>query len=107
MTAESKANDRNGDSCNWPGSAGSDTTRAFTCSFSPSLQSTLWGAEYIAAIGRVSQAPVTHVIYSHAHYDHIGGAGHLGAQVVVAHRATAEILGRHAGRSSSPVPPAE
>jgi glyoxylase-like metal-dependent hydrolase (beta-lactamase superfamily II) len=44
----------------------------------------------------VSPAPVTHVVYSHSHYDHIGGAGHLGAQVVVAHRATVEILRRHA-----------
>ena len=62
-----------------------------------------WGQEYLTAIRRVSPAPVTHVIYSHAHYDHIGGAGHLGAQVVVAHQATAEILGRHADRRR-PVP---
>jgi glyoxylase-like metal-dependent hydrolase (beta-lactamase superfamily II) len=55
-----------------------------------------WGPEYVSAIRRVSPAPVTHVVYSHSHYDHIGGAGHLGAAVVVAHRATAEVLGRHA-----------
>src|SRR5258706_3720419 len=37
-----------------------------------------WGKEYLAAIRRVSPAPVTRVVYSHSHYDHIGGAGHLG-----------------------------
>lgn len=62
-----------------------------------------WGAEYLAAIRRVSLAPVTHVVYSHSHYDHIGGAGHLGAPVVVAHRSTAEILVRHAD-DRRPVP---
>jgi len=55
-----------------------------------------WGKEYLAAIRRVSPAPVTRVVYSHSHYDHIGGAGHLGGAAVVAHRATAEILARHA-----------
>jgi glyoxylase-like metal-dependent hydrolase (beta-lactamase superfamily II) len=62
-----------------------------------------WGPEYVSAIRRVSPAPVTHVVYSHSHYDHIGGAGHLGAAVVVAHRATAEVLGRHADHRR-PVP---
>jgi len=55
-----------------------------------------WQSEYLAAIRRVSTAPVTHVVYSHSHYDHIGGAGHLAAPTVVAHRATAGILARHA-----------
>jgi glyoxylase-like metal-dependent hydrolase (beta-lactamase superfamily II) len=62
-----------------------------------------WGEEYLAAIRRVSPAPVTQVVYSHSHYDHIGGAGHLGAQVVVAHQATGEILSRHADHRR-PVP---
>jgi len=43
-----------------------------------------WQSEYLAAIRRVSTAPVTHVVYSHSHYDHIGGAGHLAAPTVVA-----------------------
>ena len=62
-----------------------------------------WGAEYLAAIRRVSTAPVTHVVYSHSHYDHIGGAGHLGATEVVAQQATADILSRHADHRR-PVP---
>jgi glyoxylase-like metal-dependent hydrolase (beta-lactamase superfamily II) len=45
-----------------------------------------WEAEYAAAVRRVSQAPVTHLVYSHSHYDLIGGAGHLGAAEVVAQR---------------------
>jgi glyoxylase-like metal-dependent hydrolase (beta-lactamase superfamily II) len=57
-----------------------------------------WGAEYAAAIRRVSAAPVTHLVYSHSHFDHIGGAGQLGAPTVVAHQATAEILRRHTDR---------
>ena len=55
-----------------------------------------WDAEYAAAIRRIRRAQVTHVIYSHSHFDHIGGAGQLGAPTVVAHRATADILDRHA-----------
>jgi glyoxylase-like metal-dependent hydrolase (beta-lactamase superfamily II) len=62
-----------------------------------------WGADYLAAIRRISAAPVTHVVYSHSHYDHIGGAGHLGALNVVAHRATGAILRRHSDQRR-PVP---
>src|SRR5260221_859826 len=62
-----------------------------------------WAAEYLAAIRRVSTAPVTHVVYSHSHYEHIGGAGHLGATEVVAQQSTADILSRHADHRR-PVP---
>jgi glyoxylase-like metal-dependent hydrolase (beta-lactamase superfamily II) len=62
-----------------------------------------WGEDYLAAIRRVSAAPVSHLVYSHAHYDHIGGARHLGAAEVVAHWATAEIVTRHADHRR-PVP---
>jgi glyoxylase-like metal-dependent hydrolase (beta-lactamase superfamily II) len=57
-----------------------------------------WGTEYAAVIRRVSAAPVTHLVCSHSHFDHIGGAGHLGAPTAVAHQATAEILRWHADR---------
>jgi glyoxylase-like metal-dependent hydrolase (beta-lactamase superfamily II) len=62
-----------------------------------------WGAEYLAAIRRVSRAPVTRLVYSHAHYDHIGAAHLLGAAEIVAHRETAAILGRLADHRR-PVP---
>jgi glyoxylase-like metal-dependent hydrolase (beta-lactamase superfamily II) len=54
-----------------------------------------WGLDHLAAIRRVSSAPVTHLVYSHSHYDHIGGAHYLGAPAIVAQSATAEILRRH------------
>src|SRR5260370_39038976 len=56
-----------------------------------------WGPEYVSAIRRVSPAPVTHVAYSHSHYDHIGGAGPLGAAGLAAHRPSAAVLGRPPG----------
>ncbi len=62
-----------------------------------------WGEDYLAAIRRVSAAPVSQVVYSRSHYDHIGGASYLGAPVAVAHRATAEILARLADHRR-PVP---
>lgn len=33
------------------------------------------GANYLKAIAEVTDKPITHVIYSHAHLDHIGSAG--------------------------------
>ncbi|HYV52000.1 MAG TPA: MBL fold metallo-hydrolase, partial [Candidatus Eisenbacteria bacterium] len=33
------------------------------------------GENYLKAIAEVTNKPVTHVIYSHAHIDHIGAAG--------------------------------
>jgi glyoxylase-like metal-dependent hydrolase (beta-lactamase superfamily II) len=33
------------------------------------------GENYLKAISEVTNKPVTHVIYSHAHIDHIGSAG--------------------------------
>jgi glyoxylase-like metal-dependent hydrolase (beta-lactamase superfamily II) len=33
------------------------------------------GANYLKAISEVTDKPITHVIYSHAHLDHIGAAG--------------------------------
>jgi glyoxylase-like metal-dependent hydrolase (beta-lactamase superfamily II) len=33
------------------------------------------GQNYLKAIAEVTDKPITHVIYSHAHLDHIGAAG--------------------------------
>jgi len=50
---------------------------------------------YLAAIREVTAAPVTHLVYSHAHVDHIGGASRFPAGVIrVAHEETARTLAR-------------
>ena len=47
------------------------------------------------AIAEVTDKPITHLIYSHSHIDHIGGAGSLGGQpIVVAHEETKKTLAR-------------
>ncbi len=49
------------------------------------------------AIGEVTDKPITHLIYSHAHADHIGGAGSLGrVPVIIAHSETKRLLARDA-----------
>jgi glyoxylase-like metal-dependent hydrolase (beta-lactamase superfamily II) len=48
-----------------------------------------------AAIAEVTAKPITHVIYSHAHIDHIGGTKSLGGRpVIVAHDETKRLLAR-------------
>jgi glyoxylase-like metal-dependent hydrolase (beta-lactamase superfamily II) len=48
-----------------------------------------------AAIAEVTTKPITHVIYSHAHIDHIGGTKSLGGRpVIVAHDETKRLLAR-------------
>ncbi len=50
------------------------------------------GANYLAAIAEVTDEPVTHVIYSHAHSDHIG-SGVFGSDVTyIAHEETLRLL---------------
>jgi glyoxylase-like metal-dependent hydrolase (beta-lactamase superfamily II) len=57
-----------------------------------------------AAIAAVTKLPVTHVIYSHAHVDHIGGVTDLGGNpVVIAHDETRRLLVR-AKDKRRPVP---
>lgn len=57
-----------------------------------------------AAIAGVTDEPITHVVYSHYHHDHIGGAGQLApAATFVAHAATATELER-AADPDRPVP---
>jgi len=47
------------------------------------------------AIAEVSNKPITHLVYSHAHTDHIGGAKSLGGQpIIVAHAETNRLLAR-------------
>ncbi len=57
---------------------------------------TPWAQEQHAAIRRVTSAPITHLIYSHSHYDHIGGAHELAAKEVVGQTCTADLLRRYA-----------
>jgi len=51
------------------------------------------GPRYLDAIASVTKKPITHVIYSHEHTDHIGAA-HLfpASATFIAHRDTAELL---------------
>jgi glyoxylase-like metal-dependent hydrolase (beta-lactamase superfamily II) len=47
------------------------------------------------AIAEVTDKPITHLVYSHAHIDHIGGAKSLGGQpIIVAHAETNRLLAR-------------
>jgi glyoxylase-like metal-dependent hydrolase (beta-lactamase superfamily II) len=57
-----------------------------------------------AAIAEVTDLPVTHVIYSHSHIDHIGGVRDLGGQpILIGHAETARLLSR-AKDPNRPVP---
>jgi glyoxylase-like metal-dependent hydrolase (beta-lactamase superfamily II) len=48
-----------------------------------------------AAIAEVTDRPITHVIYSHSHTDHIGGVNALGSHpIVIAQDETARLLAR-------------
>src|SRR5260370_8454926 len=45
-----------------------------------------------AAINRVTANPVTHFIYTHSHYDHVGAASRFPVPDLIAHPAPALIL---------------
>jgi RimJ/RimL family protein N-acetyltransferase/glyoxylase-like metal-dependent hydrolase (beta-lactamase superfamily II) len=49
-----------------------------------------------AAVAEVAGAPVTHVVYSHSHYDHIGAAHLFGGATVIGHAEVATTLRRRA-----------
>lgn len=56
------------------------------------------------AIDAVTERPITHVIYSHSHVDHIGAARGLGGNpIVIAHEETKELLAR-ANDPARPLP---
>ncbi len=42
-----------------------------------------YAARIPAAIAEVTDKPITHLVYSHAHSDHIGGAGSLGGPPII------------------------
>ncbi len=49
------------------------------------------------AIAEISDKPITHLIYSHSHADHIGGAKALGGHpIIIAHEETLRLLKRDA-----------
>src|SRR5262245_38684036 len=52
-----------------------------------------YAAHVKQAIGEVTDKPITHVIYSHSHADHIGGTQSLGGHpVIIAHAETKRLL---------------
>ena len=54
-----------------------------------------FGDKMLKAIGEVTQEPITHVIYSHAHADHIGGASlYPDTATYIAHTETKKRLDR-------------
>ena len=56
-----------------------------------------YAARLPQAIAEVTDKPITHVVYSHSHVDHIGGTKALGSQpIIVAHDETARLLKRAA-----------
>ena len=66
------------------------------------------GQNYLKAIANVTDKPITHVIYSHAHLDHIGAAGIFPKNATyIAHEDTASELQRATGLASntSAIPP--
>jgi glyoxylase-like metal-dependent hydrolase (beta-lactamase superfamily II) len=63
-----------------------------------------YAAHIPAAIASVTDRPITHLVYSHAHRDHIGGARLLGGSpVIIGHAETARLLTR-AADPDRPVP---
>src|SRR4030095_15770129 len=56
------------------------------------------------AVAEVTKNPITHIIYSHSHIDHIGGAKSLGGQpTIIAHEETKRLIVR-AADANRPLP---
>lgn len=63
-----------------------------------------YAAHIRQAIGEVTTKPITHLIYSHSHIDHIGGAAELGGHpIIIAQEETRRLLER-AADPSRPLP---
>ena len=63
-----------------------------------------YAAHIPQAIAEVSDKPITHIIYSHSHIDHIAGARGLGGHpVIIAHEETQRLLKR-ASDPNRPLP---
>jgi glyoxylase-like metal-dependent hydrolase (beta-lactamase superfamily II) len=63
------------------------------------------GDRLLRAIGEVTDEAVTHLVYSHAHADHIGAAGIFSDDVeIIAHEETAAILARMGDTDLRPQP---
>ena len=66
------------------------------------------GTNYLKAISEVTDKPITHVIYSHDHIDHIGAAGMFpkNAVIIAQEETTAELQrAKTVARNASMVPP--
>jgi glyoxylase-like metal-dependent hydrolase (beta-lactamase superfamily II) len=65
---------------------------------------TPYAARIPRAIAEITKKPITHIIYSHSHIDHIGGAKSLGGDpAIIAHEETKRLLAR-AGDPNRPPP---
>lgn len=61
------------------------------------------GDKIFAAVSNVTDRPITHLIYSHAHKDHIGAANLFENVTIIAHNETAKILDER-NDTTRPVP---
>ena len=61
------------------------------------------GDKIFAAVANVTDKPITHLIYSHAHKDHIGAANLFENVTIIAHNETAKILNER-NDTNRPVP---
>jgi glyoxylase-like metal-dependent hydrolase (beta-lactamase superfamily II) len=56
-----------------------------------------YASHILTAIAEVTNRPITHVVYSHSHMDHIGGTKALGGHpIIIAHEETQRLLKRAA-----------
>jgi glyoxylase-like metal-dependent hydrolase (beta-lactamase superfamily II) len=63
------------------------------------------GPKILTAISEVTNTPITHVIYSHSHADHIGAAGLYPADATyIAHAETADQLSKALSDPNRPMP---